>query len=410
MNVEQFEHAMQAGLGRCYLELKNNPEKREEFKNSILWGITQELAYDTQSDGTMEEYMYRLINLYDDKSIFLKTLIRELKENDFYDTDWRFEHLIRLLSLFIKDNYPKALEALKDLYKKYFKKIDKSKREESIEAETDNNIYSLICLALYEYDKAYLSKIADDMGNLFNNTNLVWEDFFWFFGDMEQISEKELNKLKKSALTDDEKKYIDSFINSYKEFYEEETKLHENIEKNLKQKDNFKEEVKDDSSNEDEEMPIEKLLEELKQVNYKAKKLSEDLYKERTDPEAVNNSLKEVLNGGPSLYYISLLKNYEKVDLNILINYLNKLDVSYTDLTDWHSIIYYISKADEKNLNLPKEILYLAYEKSLCRGCRYRILQQLYDRNLLPDDIQKECYYDGNIDIIEFAKEHHFKR
>lgn len=121
-------------------------------------------------------------------------------------------------------------------------------------------------------------------------------------------------------------------------------------------------------------------------------------------------ALKRLAVEGPDWWTLTLLiRRYREQDKDVILSMLSRMEADFEDDWHWHAVVQEIvdSKA-ARGVDLPTEILRAAYELSLCRHCRYKLLQMLYERKAVPVSLQIECYYDGNEDVRTFAEEHNF--
>ena len=419
MNKNEFKQAMMAGLGRCYITLKKEKDINQ-YKDIILWGIKQELACNTQDDGTMENYMYNLINCYPDKTEFLRTLISEFLVTQ---DEWKLVHLLSLLILFIKDDNDLIKEEAKiALYQKYDKIFEDIMNTKDLDKlNSYEYIYSILAIAFINIDKNYIRKIAIDLGYIFYNTSFKKGDFNWLFEDLFYGDENILNLLKNQKFTLQETKFIKIFLSNYHDYADNETNLIESINNNNssnnkdklleKRNQNVNKYISTEYIKNPNDIPFDELINLLNHENHEVRFVAEKIFEKRKGMDIVNYSL-DILNKDfdNSLCFNALLNNYNKVDLNYLLSYLKNMKIDYDENTNWHNIIYYISISNKNNLKLPKEILLLSYNFSLCRNCRFRILKLLHKRGFLTKEIENECYYDGNLDIINYAKENKFNK
>ena len=58
MTKNEVKQAIQRGLGRGYLAVRNDPDR---YRDLVLWACGRNLAFDTQCEGTRAWYDYQLI-------------------------------------------------------------------------------------------------------------------------------------------------------------------------------------------------------------------------------------------------------------------------------------------------------------------------------------------------------------
>lgn len=61
LTKQEVKHAIQRGLGRGYLAVRDDPERYREL---VLWACGRNLAFDTQCEGIRAWYDYQLILCY----------------------------------------------------------------------------------------------------------------------------------------------------------------------------------------------------------------------------------------------------------------------------------------------------------------------------------------------------------
>lgn len=107
-----------------------------------------------------------------------------------------------------------------------------------------------------------------------------------------------------------------------------------------------------------------------------------------------------------------LIYNCEKEDAVWFAEAVKAIPVSRRETVNWHSIYMELRHMFEnKNVNSPpKEILYHMYEHCQCACCREFIVRELSARRMLTEELLKECLYDSNSDIREFAEKKWKKR
>jgi len=115
---------------------------------------------------------------------------------------------------------------------------------------------------------------------------------------------------------------------------------------------------------------------------------------------------------GPEWWTLSvLIKNYEPEYERIILYMMSKMDFVIEDHNYWHEVVYDVVKsAFYENVKLPESIVTFAYERSLCRNCRKKLLEYMYQKDWLTPDMEKECYFDAEKKIVEFAEKHNFKK
>ncbi len=101
-----------------------------------------------------------------------------------------------------------------------------------------------------------------------------------------------------------------------------------------------------------------------------------------------------------------LANNYRKQDYALLVFIVKQIPVTYYGEINWHSVYYSVRDIfEEKGVKKPpKECLFYMYEHGLCSFCREYVLREMSRRRMLTEPILRECLYDANEDIREFAR------
>lgn len=112
----QFLNSLKLGTGKTYLLLKRNPSI--DFSGLIVKGAIKNFAYDSQSEGSRANYIFKLIQKSKQKEKITSTILTKLvsKKTD----DYGLDQLCDLAVLFYKDGNLKAKDAL---YKRFEKNI-----------------------------------------------------------------------------------------------------------------------------------------------------------------------------------------------------------------------------------------------------------------------------------------------
>ena len=79
-----FKHYMIAGHGRAFDLLYGN---EEEFREIVLYGCLNDIAFDMQCEGSRGWFMYNLALQYEDYDYFLTRAIEKFLSAD-VNTDW----------------------------------------------------------------------------------------------------------------------------------------------------------------------------------------------------------------------------------------------------------------------------------------------------------------------------------
>lgn len=201
MTIEEFERALNCGLGRCVTELKAC-ENKEVYRAAVLDCCLNNPCFDTQCEGTRAEYIYDLVSAFGDAEYFLLPVIDKLN-NSLDDCGWDFAHLCDLTAEFARRGNEKALAALKGIYGELYAVLLKRRDFDGYDGERDN--FERLCTVFSElYGLPAFIKMASDIGELFiANDRYDGSDFEWFYIHFSNIVGKE--NLKKHMLEESER-------------------------------------------------------------------------------------------------------------------------------------------------------------------------------------------------------------
>ena len=110
MDLATFGANMVCGMGRCYVTLRDAPDKESYFK-AVAWGLTHSIAYNAKSEDSRGEYMYSLASLFDQPQRFLPNLVDVFLSDNAADEDFT-RQLCDELQCFARAGYTEATRAL----------------------------------------------------------------------------------------------------------------------------------------------------------------------------------------------------------------------------------------------------------------------------------------------------------
>ena len=176
MTKNEVKQAIQRGLGRGYLAVRNDPDR---YRDLVLWACGRNLAFDTQCEGTRAWYDYQLILCYSDRAAFRDHVIERFQRKQ-PDGGWDYSHFSELLSYFAEDGDGAAEAALWEKYKELLAALH-SFRRSSRRMRNTQECFETICVALSWKEENY-SRISLDVGGLFLKSRLYdgW-DFMWLY-------------------------------------------------------------------------------------------------------------------------------------------------------------------------------------------------------------------------------------
>ncbi len=108
MTTTEFHNALLQGRGKCYLAVREDPEK---YREEVMWACRELLSFDTQCEGSRAWLIYPLVRLYPDRTPFVKAACRALIDCP-SDGSWRVSSLSELVELFFQDGDQDCWKAL----------------------------------------------------------------------------------------------------------------------------------------------------------------------------------------------------------------------------------------------------------------------------------------------------------
>ena len=358
------------GLGRCVMFLESCTD-RQPYLPSVLNVCLNNPAFDTQSEGTRAEYVYRLASLFGDDDYFV-TRITEKLYNTLDDSGWEFAHLYDLTEQFALNGNPKAEKALKDAYGRLYGILLNRSELDGYDGARDGFERACISFA-HRYGAPAYERIIADLGGLFlQNERYGAQDFDWFIFCL-------YNDFKRSD--------VQRFLKDTSRTSAAVRAFREQVERVRKEADNLKKTVREKAS-----------------ARKSEEKKTDEQSAEQRDKER-GLALKMLADGENTAEALSMLiRNFKPRDRKILIDSLNKMEIDFDDESGWHGVTYDILHCFYKKVKLPREALEFIYERSLCSFCRESAVRAMGRRGWLTDEMKRECLYDSNTDIIAYAK------
>lgn len=187
MTKKEFKYGMERGLGSCILELECASDK-ERYKDIIVWGCKRELAYDAQSEGTRSQYLYQMIEMYEDWTDFYEAASSRLKICC-SKAGWEFMQHAELCALMAGDGYVPAGKILNEVYEYLFEVLSQRKILSKNGTFIERTHMEALCIAKVAYqhssqreaEREYI-RIVNDLGMLFQENERLYshEHFLWF--------------------------------------------------------------------------------------------------------------------------------------------------------------------------------------------------------------------------------------
>lgn len=340
MHLNLFNEYLKCGLGRCF-EILSDCADREPYRPSVLDICLNNPSFDTQSEGTRAEYVYRLVSLFGDDEYFVTPVIQKLW-TVLDDSGWDFAHLYDLAEQFAVNGNESAENALREAYGRLYGILLDRTHLDDYDGARD--AFERVCVSFANrYGAPAYERIIADMGNLFlKNSRYGADDFDWFFFCYNEHMGMCSNGIPKttcdtSSATAPERRQTD-------EGAEEKEKERERAIKML----------------------------------------------------AVGENVGEAVG--------KLVRNYRPCDKEILIDSLNKMEIDADEESGWHSAFIEILNGFDRGAKLPRETLEFIYEHSLCSCCRENAVRSMDKRGWLTDEIKRECLYDSNPDTVSYVK------
>ena len=137
------------------------------------------------------------------------------------------------------------------------------------------------------------------------------------------------------------------------------------------------------------------------------------IFSMRRDEEAIEYAKMQIAVASAEYHTVLvLLRNYREEFKDFLLYNLSRMDIYFGQEEEhWHAILASLAyDADEEGWDCPTELYLWGYESSLCRNCRFSMIEELAERDAVPESVQEECWFDANEEIRDLAKEYGFKK
>ena len=461
---KRFRHDMKRGLGSCLITLKNCTDI-EEYREDIIWGLKNALAYDTQSEGSRAIYLYDMIKMLEDRSEFYRLAAAGAKRC-LKDPGWKFAHYAELLTLMSGEGYAAAMQSLDEIYHILLQAI-KNGRGTSVGTFPAVDNFSYLCVSYIthsletrEEKEAFFTRVLSDYGRMIQwkpSESSRFEDE-WF----EQVAGELLGEERIQQLT--EQAAVDPYINEYLqnksrlaaecETYKAQrektaeiadaagiyTKLNEGVRPgkeipylflHKKLKEGKSEEIKKLGmlyARETDEHLRQTILNLFRTDDAIALLTEEAISQLLKDIESENESLREeaqrvavdIQNDQVREYALErlshcpkdaealnmLINNYHSGDGRYLIPLVKSVSLNEHD-GDWHGIfmdvVNLIERDPAADREISAELLPYMLKEGYCSCCRLDFLEMMQKRGLLTQQIMEACRWDCNLEIREFA-------
>ena len=427
MNKKEFKRAMLCGLGRGILACRNDPER---YRAEVLWGCTNQLAYDAQCEGSRAWLLHELVSCYPDAAPFRDALTAALARKSIWG--WRLLQIEELLIYMADGGDEEAEKALWDRYEQTYSRLRARKRlPDHYFYLIDDFEFLAIDLCCNEEDTL---RILSDIGRLILENPIYdaldFEQLHWHITDSKRAAD-----LRGYAQQDE---YIAHFFVELERLKREREALYGgSTEKNeqIRQRSPFLFSKNADSEAlrlraEDylNETDSEKRADLLRAFWWRrfplepdpiindAKSAHEPLRDAAWDALGIIRSPKvrafalSALEADADKLIPLLIMNYEDGDRGLIEKLLAEALEDKDGDGIIHSIGLNLNYQRDVGFKVPAWILHWFYENDRCSSCRENIVRELGRRRLLSDEMLRECLYDSNDDIRKYAEKRLEKR
>lgn len=452
-NREEFRRLMLCGHGRCFKMLEEN---KEIYRDIVLYGCLNDIAFDAQCEGTRAYFVAEMANEYDDYEYFVEKVMEKFLSPDINDVSHDFWHLACFLDYFYYAwEYDEARKAIDNKYDELYSYIMTHRACPKTNAVLDN--FEQLCIIIMDNIGFYKTDyILSDIGRYFikrRNTadNELKSSFLWFYHCLEDHfneTPSDYNSLEEylRECAEGTSRTATGIRHFMRVMLTKDEETHETFEKPLtadkyiEKAENKKLTVRDKYifSHAEREEKIKLTNEILKEPDENKKAVllgafncSDNIW--QSDPEPLikyahskNESLKyasinalthiraenvhdfaaELIDSGENSAAISiLLNNYKETDRKLIWDHLSELDIDPNNESGWHGTVHDILNVLENGDSyLPDDFVMWIYEKCMCSVCREYAVDELIIRDLLTDSLLKECCLDCNDEIRQKAK------
>ena len=402
MLKRNFINNVKRGLGSAFIELSNAINK-EEYKESLVYCITHDCTYDFIYEGSKGDYIYRLINLYEEKSYFIDLVKNTLLTIKSYSN--LHEQFLDILM----EDYYNGNKDIKNFFEFYYSHFVNNGRW------TKNKKNSFNYLSIKMSQLFGIRKVKDILTD-WKKLNINISDHWFGYNVSEKFKKYNLLNIESNIETN----------NKYNHTFEEFIEL-------IKIKDNVycfgcfstEEEHKTcmDYLIESNEQDIIKKILVNYQSEYIKRKIDIEILFSLIDKfdEAINEEVYKTLAyykdervvslalelSNKKYYKIAihmLMTNYKKEYKDIIISLYKKVNFSFNSYESLTSDV--IDFMMNKKKDMPDEILYITYYNDYCTFNREYIVKCMKKRNLLTDSIKEELYYDSDYEIRRYASKY----
>ena len=428
MTEKQVKYAIQRGLGRGILAVRENPER---YRDLVLWACGRNLAFDTQCEGARTWYVYQLVCCYEDRAAFRDVIVEKLRRKR-PDWGWDICCFSELLSLFAQDGDTAAECALWEKYAELFALL-RGFRKHSWRRDATRDELEHVCLALAWKEDNY-HKIAADLGAYYLESKLCDNsDFAWLY---ESRPRGFNSRLRKQAARSPE---LTAWFRACDARKREATERQENWQppeirvSELKGRrlslflkhhpeliKQYAETYLSTAEPEARAAALEAfhacpyplnptpILADADSKHFKLRTSALEALGEIREPRVRQFAWKR-LEQSPEDWLPVAVKNCLPEDVSKLYPWIKKLHIDYTCKSNWHGIhltVLHLFDRTPDLKNPPKSLLPLIYETTLCSCCRENAARWMGRYHMLTPEMWEEQMYDSYDEIRAHAVAH----
>ncbi|MCI7742912.1 MAG: hypothetical protein MSO56_11565 [Clostridiales bacterium] len=415
MNRKQFKESLLRGQGRCILATQADPER---YRDVVLWACGQELAFDSQSDGTRSWFIYRLICCYPDKKPFLDAIIQSFDRAK-PDRGWKLICLAERLKYFSDEGETAAEQALWRKYEAlYAQLLARKSLSGGLFPLRDN--FSMLCDILAEDLDAHI-RIVEDLGRLFREKSLYdGFDFIWLYhnghsGALKKLAGKSENiaaylregeRCRQKQAAGDHTPRIPQrgpALSLWLAQNGSEEMLADYAGKYLNQTDpDRRAEALAAFSRCPYPGDPSPIIRDTDSDNAALREAAWYALENIRHPLVREFALQNLDSDMTDVLPV-FIRNVRDEDAALLEGLVKQIPVGPDDESGWHRIYIHVLNMAKKGLKAPPGLLTHIYEHSYCSYCRNRALRQLGKRRLLTEEMLQECLFDSNEEIRRYA-------
>jgi len=417
MTLKEFKHDMIRGLGTCIIELENST-KIEKYMPIVLYGCLNVLSYEHLMEGTRSGYIYELTQYFNDDTYFENAIIDKFNKNLRDST--LIITLIERLAQFVMSGSGRSKNTL---YAKYDKLVHKKKISRDDGIILDHLCVNLLDVSGYRFLKYHVN-IMEQLNTIIDDSHLGW----FYFKVKQRYKNKGIELLRKIHpeygydVKSSNKENNYSFVNilnhlNDEDFYlrrlsfvyrADESEIRKAIDYLINETDiNRKRILFSLFRNDIKDYRIDDMVGMIGKYSPEIdKKIYE--YCSNIVKSPVTKKLGYSLLNKPLLRSLGLqmiIRNYEPIDLETVVNYSKKVKVDYEDTEEWYSLFSrLLILMDSHNKNHPVKLLHYIFFETLSAYQREQAFDIMKKRRILTKQFIEIARYDSDWDIVKKAK------